>query len=41
MNLEKGVSMFQEPAHHSMARFMVGHCCLLSELKDLGLLLQP
>lgn len=40
MNLEKGVSVFQEPAHHSMAGLMVGHCGLLSELKDLGLLLQ-
>lgn len=41
LNLEEGVGMLQEPAHHCVARLMVGHRGLLGGLKHLGLLLQP
>ena len=37
---QKGVCVFQEPAHHRMASLVIGYCHLLAGLQDLCLLLK-
>lgn len=39
-DLQQGVCMFQEPAHHSVTGFVIRYSCFLWKLENMVLFLQ-